>query len=231
MIGQSAVSSSLTSSTDCDAGIRERLEAGVVRGAGVSERDELARAVGRSHAVRVRRSPAGYSAPMRVLLAIVAVGVLAAPASAAAPKVRLTAAGNAAARKTLLTAKLMGSGWTALAPVAVGVDLSCKGDVTSGAGVEEVGAAEQPDLKGGRRGSDHQPDDERVRDRRAGQRAVADRGHAQAAHVRARVASRRSRPRESRRRSCRRARSSSPPRRRPRPPTGSSPISCPRRGR
>jgi hypothetical protein len=89
---------------------------------------------------------------MRVLLAIVAVGVLAAPASATAPKMGLTAAGNAAARKTLLTAKLMGSGWTALTPVTAGVDLSCKGDTTSGAGIEEVGAAEQPDLKGGTAG-------------------------------------------------------------------------------
>jgi hypothetical protein len=89
---------------------------------------------------------------VRVLLAIVAVGVLAAPASAAAPKVRLTTAGDAAARKTLLTAKLLGSGWTALTPVTEGVDLSCKGDTTSGAGIEEVGAAEQPDLKGGTAG-------------------------------------------------------------------------------
>jgi hypothetical protein len=90
---------------------------------------------------------------MRLLAAFVAAGVLASAAQAAAPATHLTAAGEATARASLLTTKVMGAGWSAAAPVATaGLELSCAGYDPSTKGIVEVGRAEQPDLKGGTAG-------------------------------------------------------------------------------
>jgi hypothetical protein len=87
---------------------------------------------------------------MRVLPAVLAAAVLAASAAAAGPAVRLTAAGNTAARDSLLTAASVGGkGWKASAPVSGGLDLSCPGWNPSGKGVVETGGAALPSLSSG----------------------------------------------------------------------------------
>jgi hypothetical protein len=89
---------------------------------------------------------------MKLLATLVAAGALAATAAAAGPALHLTSAGEATAKASLLTAKIMGAGWTESAPVNGGLELSCAGYDPSTRGIVEIGRAEQPELRGGTTG-------------------------------------------------------------------------------
>lgn len=89
---------------------------------------------------------------MRLVLVVLMAGALAAAAAAAGPRVAHTAAGNAAARSTLLTASDLGQGWTASKPIAGRLTLTCSGWQPQAPGVVETGGAGLPSLSAGATG-------------------------------------------------------------------------------
>lgn len=87
---------------------------------------------------------------MRFTLAVCAALTLASSAAAAGPAVKLDAAGNSAARSSLLSAATLGTKyWKGSAPGKTGLALSCRGWQPSGAGIVETGAADVPALASG----------------------------------------------------------------------------------
>lgn len=83
---------------------------------------------------------------MRVLLTFLAAAALVGSAAAAGPSQHRTAAGNARAKASLLTAASLGKGWTASKPASGGLQLSCSGWAPSGSGIVETGGASLPSL-------------------------------------------------------------------------------------
>src|SRR5579872_1632558 len=81
---------------------------------------------------------------MRLLALMVAAGVLVATAEATAPTVKLTAAGNASAKASLIQLSDLGKGWSAKAAPNGGLEVSCKGFQPSMSGIVETGAASSP---------------------------------------------------------------------------------------
>jgi hypothetical protein len=89
---------------------------------------------------------------MRLVLILIGAGVLATSAAAAGPTFDRTAAGDAAATASLLTAKDLSPqhGWKAVAQgTNSGFDFSCSGYNPSSQGVTEIGAATSADYSTG----------------------------------------------------------------------------------
>jgi hypothetical protein len=88
---------------------------------------------------------------MRLVLALLAAGVLAATASAAAvPRVEHTSAGMKAASSSLLHMADLGTGWTATPATSnVGVRVNCAGFRPKQSDLVEAGSAESPSFKRG----------------------------------------------------------------------------------
>lgn len=81
---------------------------------------------------------------MKLAFAVLAAGVLATPAAAAAPAAQHTKAGTVAAKASLLTNADLGKAWTAGATGTPGLHLACSGWSPSGQGIVETGAAGTP---------------------------------------------------------------------------------------
>jgi hypothetical protein len=90
---------------------------------------------------------------MKVLLVLLAAGVLAATAAAAGPRVKHTSAGEKLASASLLKLVDLGQGWTAApSTTSDGVHLGCTGFQPRQNDLVEVGAADSPTFSGGRVG-------------------------------------------------------------------------------
>ena len=81
---------------------------------------------------------------MRYLAVTVAAAMLVATAAATGPAIKLTAAGNASAKSSLIQLTDLGKGWASKAAPSGGLQVSCKGFQPSMKGVVETGAAGSP---------------------------------------------------------------------------------------
>ncbi len=81
---------------------------------------------------------------MRLLAVTVAAGMLVATAAATAPTIKLTSAGNASAKSSLVQLADLGKGWTSKAAPSGGLEVSCKGYQPSMKGIVETGVAGSP---------------------------------------------------------------------------------------
>jgi hypothetical protein len=86
---------------------------------------------------------------MRLLgIAVLALSLVAS-ASAAAPAAKHTAAGNKAAKSSLLTVAILGKGWKSTAASPPGLKLACAGYTPSGKGIVETGVAATGSMSSG----------------------------------------------------------------------------------
>jgi len=81
---------------------------------------------------------------MRLLAVMVAAAMLVGAAAAAGPAIKLTAAGNASAKASLIQLTDLGKGWASKTAPSGGLQVSCKGFQPSMKGIAEIGAAGSP---------------------------------------------------------------------------------------
>jgi hypothetical protein len=83
-------------------------------------------------------------AVMRLLLALLTAVAFTATASAVGPVAKHTAAGNSAAKTSLLTLRDLGKAWTSKPTATSGLHFSCRGWSPSATGIVETGVASSP---------------------------------------------------------------------------------------